>query len=177
MSRARVINLIGGPGCGKSTTAADLYSLMKKSGQSVELVTEVAKDYVWDESYKLLRDQIFIFGQQYHNQWRLRDRVDWVITDSPLLLNLYYSSDRSETFFKLIVEKFYDFDNLVYFIDRGVSEFSQEGRVHTYEQSIKADSDIKELLTSYGIPFEIVDQNSAAREIFNFVSKYNFAKE
>ena len=113
MSRARVINLIGGPGCGKSTTAADLYSLMKKSGQSVELVTEVAKDYVWDESYKLLRDQIFIFGQQYHNQWRLRDRVDWVITDSPLLLNLYYSSDRSETFFKLIVEKFYDFDNLV----------------------------------------------------------------
>ena len=45
----KVINLFGGPGCGKSTTAADLFARMKLRGLSVELVTEYAKDVVWDE--------------------------------------------------------------------------------------------------------------------------------
>ena len=47
-----VINLFGGPGCGKSTIAAELFAILKKQGYEVELVTEYAKDKVWEESLK-----------------------------------------------------------------------------------------------------------------------------
>jgi predicted ATPase len=59
----KVINLYGGPGTGKSTTAAALFALMKREGYNVELVTEFAKDLVWTERNKELGDQIYIFGK------------------------------------------------------------------------------------------------------------------
>ena len=40
----KVINLYGGPGTGKSTTAAALFALIKREGYNVELVTEFAID-------------------------------------------------------------------------------------------------------------------------------------
>ena len=41
-----VVNFFGGPGCGKSTTAAFLFGHMKVSDYKVELIHEVAKDFV-----------------------------------------------------------------------------------------------------------------------------------
>ena len=48
-----VINFFGGPGCGKSTTAAELFAKMKKANYKVELVHEVAKDFIWEEAQHL----------------------------------------------------------------------------------------------------------------------------
>ena len=45
-----VVNLFGAPGAGKSTGAAYIFSKLKMSGINVELVTEFAKDKVWEES-------------------------------------------------------------------------------------------------------------------------------
>ncbi len=46
--RLKVINLWAGPGAGKSTTAAGLFNLMKIRGYNVELVTEFAKEMVYE---------------------------------------------------------------------------------------------------------------------------------
>ena len=46
-----VINLIGGPGCGKSTIAAELFSRLKKMGVTCELVTEYIKG---DNNYEII---------------------------------------------------------------------------------------------------------------------------
>ena len=54
----KVINLVGGPGCGKSTTAAGLFYELKRRDYSVELVTEYAKSRVWEDSLRTLNDQI-----------------------------------------------------------------------------------------------------------------------
>lgn len=43
----KYINFFGGPGSEKSTSAAQLFSRMKKQRMNVELVTEVAKDFLW----------------------------------------------------------------------------------------------------------------------------------
>lgn len=43
-----VINLFGVPGAGKSTGAAYIFARLKMLGINTELVTEFAKDKVWD---------------------------------------------------------------------------------------------------------------------------------
>ena len=43
-----VINLFGVPGSGKSTGAAYIFSRLKMAGINAELITEFAKDKVWE---------------------------------------------------------------------------------------------------------------------------------
>ena len=62
----KVINLYGGPGSGKSTTAAGLFSLMKIEGQRVELVTEFARDEINSGNAHRLQNQDWIFAHQHH---------------------------------------------------------------------------------------------------------------
>ena len=86
-----VINLWGAPGSGKSTTAAGLFFLMKINKFKVELVTEYAKDLVWDRRDSMFGNQLSIFSEQNWRLHRLRDHgVDYVITDSPLFLPVFY---------------------------------------------------------------------------------------
>jgi hypothetical protein len=53
----KVINLWAGPGAGKSTTAAGLF-LMKLTGRRVELVTEYAKEVVYDQDPTRIKNQL-----------------------------------------------------------------------------------------------------------------------
>lgn len=48
MKNALVVNLFGGPGCGKSTTMARLFADLKTRGLNVEMVSEFAKDLVYE---------------------------------------------------------------------------------------------------------------------------------
>ena len=85
-----VINLIGSPGSGKSTLAALLFGEMKKLGYSVDLVTEYAKELVWEERNATFDDELYIFAKQNHRIFRLNEKVDFIVTDAPLLQKLYY---------------------------------------------------------------------------------------
>lgn len=85
------INLFGGPGVGKSTRAAELFAEMKKEGESVELVTEVAKDFIWEERSSTMKIQPYVTIKQYRNLERLKGKVDYVITDAPILLGCVYA--------------------------------------------------------------------------------------
>lgn len=87
----KYINLFGGPGVGKSTTAASLFVEMKKAGYKVELVTEVAKDFVWEDRQTTLTLQPYITIKQWRNLARVKGKVDCVITDAPILMGCVYS--------------------------------------------------------------------------------------
>ena len=88
-----VVNLYGGPGAGKSTGSAYVFSRLKEAGVTAELVTEFAKDLTWDHS-RAIRDQMFVFGTQYHRLARLElDGVQVAVTDSPLLLSVVYAKN------------------------------------------------------------------------------------
>jgi predicted ATPase len=87
----KYINIFGGPGTGKSTTAAMLFVEMKKLGFNVELVTEVAKDFVWEDRSTTLTIQPYITIKQFRNLVRLKGKVDYVITDAPILLGCVYA--------------------------------------------------------------------------------------
>lgn len=49
-----VINLFGGPGSGKSTGAAYIFSQLKMKGINCELITEYAKDKTWEKNFVAL---------------------------------------------------------------------------------------------------------------------------
>lgn len=51
-----VVNLFGAPGAGKSTGAARIFSNLKMAGINAELVTEFAKDKVWEENKAVFND-------------------------------------------------------------------------------------------------------------------------
>lgn len=141
----KVINLFAGPGCGKSTTAAALFAMMKRRGLNVEMITEFAKDLVWTERNKELGDQIYIFGKMYHKLWRLRDKVDYVITDSPLPFCYYYDRENILHFKELVMEAFNTFDNVNFVLHRNFP-YQQEGRYQNEEEADKVNDEILEMM-------------------------------
>ena len=144
-----VINLIGGPGSGKSTLAAELFVEMKKRHMNTELVTEYVKDKVWEESFAMMENQLYLFGKQHHRMWRLSKKCDIVVTDSPLILSLYYGSKCntpcSPTFMKLVVEEFNKYDNINIVLKRA-NRYNPLGRMQTEDEARQVDNELLEIV-------------------------------
>lgn len=148
-----VANLYGGPGTGKSTMAARVFSELKELGYNAELVTEYAKDLTWQKSTYVLGNQIHIFGEQQHRLWRLKEGVDIVVTDSPLPQGLLYCNP-SDTFVKLVMEEFHKFQNINVSLRR-VKAYNPKGRNQTLDEAKLLDLQIKTLVWKLGVVFDL----------------------
>ena len=151
----KYINLFGGPGTGKSTTAAALFVEMKKAGYKVELVTEVAKDFVWEDRSTTLSIQPYITIKQYRNLIRLKDKVDYVITDAPILLGCVYAdlyaSHLPASYKQFIVDLHkQELDPSVNIVLRRAFDYDSTGRYQTEKQAEGIDAAIVEVLQSSG---------------------------
>jgi len=158
MNGALTINLFGGPGSGKSTTAAAVFSLLKMHDINAELITEFAKDLAWEERFITMNNQVYIWGKQYHKMWRVKDHVDVMVTDSPLLLGLIYGERNPECFNEMILHSFNTFDNMNYFLLR-MKSYNPKGRVQTKEKAKQLDDEISTALSENNIRFKIVPGN------------------
>jgi len=108
--KTTVINLFGGPGVGKSTLQADLYADMKKRGCRVEMVREVAKKWAWDDREITALDQLNIIGEQIKDESELYGKVDFIITDSPIMLGAFYMDyNHGELFMQKMVQEYMEF--------------------------------------------------------------------
>lgn len=152
----KVINLFAGPGAGKSTAAAGLFHIMKNHGHKVELVTEYAKDIVWADRHKELNDQLYITAKQNHRLFLLKDKVEWAITDSPLLLSAVYCRMMPSSYIPFLVDVFHDYDNYAVVVRR-TKPYVLFGRNQTEEEAKELDSKIHGLVTSYVQPNKILD--------------------
>ena len=150
-----VTNLFGGPGLGKSTLAAGVFSLLKLHGVNAEYVPEFAKDLTWEERHKTLANQYYIWAKQYHRMWRLSGEVDVIITDSPLLLTLMYG-EICDTHRDTVLQTFGDtFDNVNYVLHR-VKDYNPKGRNQTLQEAREVDASVTEMLQSKQIPYTTV---------------------
>lgn len=152
-----VVNLFGAPGSGKSTGAAYIYSYLKARGIDAELVTEFAKDLVWDGREDLLndgKDQPYIFGEQLYRMNRCRDKVKVIVTDSPLPLSIVYNKSEilGENFNQVVMDCFNSFDNLSYFLVRSKA-YSQNGRMQTEQESDNLMEMILDMMAEREIPY------------------------
>jgi len=159
MKNPLIINLIGGPGCGKSTAASGLFYALKKLQANVELSSEWVKSKVYEESFHCMDDQLYIFAKQHHKLFVLQDKVDVIVTDCSLLNSLVYG-ERDEYFDALVLNQFNKFNNLNIIIRRK-QEYDTNGRVESKEEALKIDNMYKEIMDKHNIPYLEIDNVDA----------------
>ena len=171
MKKLKVINLFAGPGAGKSTLRADLFGLMKKNQKDVEEVTEFAKDKTWEKNFSALSDQLFVLANQNRRLDRLKDQVEWVVSDSPILLGVHYKTPDylPQNFENLIFELWDTYENYNFFIERN-HPYDPVGRNQTEEEAMRIDESIINMLNQSGIPFTTIKSGDIAHyQIYNSV--------
>ena len=175
-----LVNLFGAPGAGKSTGAAYVFSKLKMAGVNAELVTEFAKDKVWEESKAVFDNQAYIFGKQYFRISRCYDKVDVIVTDSPLLLSILYNHDivLGETFNALVRRVFGSFNNLNFLLTR-VKGYNPAGRFQTEQESdilaLQLEGLLKQERVEYlNVPGSIEGYDQIVEDIINEI---NYQKE
>jgi hypothetical protein len=160
-----ILNLYGGPGTGKSTTAAGVFHQLKLLGVNCEMASEWAKEKVWAGEEVTLNNQLYVFGKQYHRIWRLLGKVDIVVTDSPLLLSVLYYKDENPYFTEMVAFEYSRLNNLDVLLGR-VKKYNPAGRLQSEEKAKHLDVAIKEILDSINPTYiNIPADASAVQEI------------
>jgi len=160
-----IVSLYAGPGTGKSTTMAGVFAELKMNDINCEMAPEFAKEKVWEKSFDVLKNQIYIFGKQYHTIERLRDKVDVIITDSPLLLSLIYDTTDLPEFKNLVLAVNNRFKMLNFFLRRN-KKYNPSGRMQNEEEAKIIDLRIKKLLDDNNIVYESI---AAGRDAIEFI--------
>lgn len=159
-----VINAFAGPGAGKTTSCLEIAEKLKKQGFVTEYVQEYAKELVYDNHLTMLdghyEHQFAILNEQMKRINRLYGKVDFIVTDSPILLNnTYLNEDKNTEVYSAYsdsVNKLYGlYNNFNYFVERDTSVFEKEGRIHNLEQSIAIDNELKNMLHNNQIDFVV----------------------
>ena len=152
-----VINLFGGPGCGKSTVASLLYGELNAKGKNVELVQECAKSWVYFDRKPGEYDPLYFLGQQSFNESVLYGKVDYIVTDSPILLAGVYQEYQSQflrNYVKIAARKFMqhaESNGIVYhnFLLARPNSYNRSGRFENLEQAKELDDLISTSLSKF----------------------------
>lgn len=158
----KVVNFFGGPGCGKSTCAAKLYSELKQMGICAEMVTEYDQGHGLGAPRERARGSLYMFAKQAGRLRRLQGQVDVVITDAPLLMQLIFQRrlGAPQALLDLTRHEARQFDCWNYFLRR-VKPFDQRGRVEDEATARSMDRDILQLLVDERVEFNVVDGDAS----------------
>lgn len=137
-----------------STGATYIFSRLKMHGVNCELITEVAKDFTWEENKQALDCQEYVFGNQSFRMKRCREKVDVIITDSPLLLGIFYNTNPvlGEHYEQLVLDVFNTYDNMNYGLVRD-KPYNPIGRNQTEAESDEIGDRIQFFLDDHNIPY------------------------
>lgn len=165
------INFYGGPGIGKSTLAARTFAMLKAQGIRSEFVGEFAKDLVYDKAYDVMADQTYLFAQQNHRLWRLKNSgVEVAVCDSPLLLNIAYNQDPNNGYFnQFVVDTYKRYVNFDYVLERNPEYWEIDKRGGDVQDAIKMDNKIDAILLDVWHNFPQKVDISCEQYVYHFV--------
>lgn len=165
--------MYGGPGTGKSTTCAGLFYKLKLEGYNCEMNREYIKEWCWEDRDVLEGDQTYFFSKMSRKERiYIKNSLDFIITDSPLILTHFYglkydpyeqkyntSLNMLKNHHEFCKENGYKVEH--YFLTR-FKEYNSAGRYQDEAQAKQLDVDIKEMLDSLNIEYKTIDADNHA---------------
>lgn len=179
-----IVNLYGGPGTGKSTTAALIFAKLKQLGHNAELVREYVKEWAWENRHPGPFDQFYFFGKQSRKESLLYGKVDFIVTDSPVSLAAFYaqkfSCPTTANGIATVVDAFYTAGKAAghrymdVFLER-TKAYNPKGRFQTEGEAVAMDNQMEQFLLDSGLPMwycgtEEADINNLVVQIETFKS-------
>jgi nicotinamide riboside kinase len=167
------VGIIGGPGAGKTTTVAGVFSKIKRANINAALVQEFARDEInrgWTQ--KSLGDQFRILMKQREREDIIPPQVAVKITDSPALLSYYYgivsfdARERSDVM--TLPDLYYEFLTDLHRYDllillKRTKPYQNDGtRAQTEAESDQTYEDLKVLLRLHGVEYVEIDGDDDA---------------
>lgn len=164
-----VVNLFGGPGCGKTTLAHELTAALSRRGLICEYAPEYAKDLTWDAASDdeetasaarsalgpSIEQQRAVHDEQMRRINRPYGSVDAVVTDSPAIISWAYTDgneDGIEEFREYMLREFMSHRNLNLLVSREVP-YEQIGRNEDEETARRKDGIMLDILRRTCEPF------------------------
>ena len=177
--KGTIINLVGGPGTGKSLYSSYLFTMLKLEGYNVEITQEYAKDLVWRKKYEILRNQHIVSYHQYQALKGASKYVEAVITDGSLIHSYYYNrySDINYSNVELTEERIdmflNKFNNIVIYLKRNPKyPYQKEGRYQTEEEAKDIDKKMKKILKEKKIKYiEVMADMDNTDEMLKYIIK------
>jgi deoxyadenosine/deoxycytidine kinase len=166
---SKIINIFGGPGIGKSSIAAGITYKLKKNHISCDQPYEFPKLLAWDDNHSAIQDQLYVLANQHRGIVKSYGKVDYIVLDSPILLSLTYrnyykgteypSSLYGESFDKMVLDTFNQYDNINIVLDRADGVHNNDERYQNLEESKELDIVIENSLIENNIPFHKIKVN------------------
>lgn len=156
-----VVNVVGGPGVGKSTIYSLIYAGLKIQGHSAEQVQERAKSLVWAGQFDVLDNQYYVSTLQNTDLAAVYRKVKFVVTDGSLLHGLYYNRNNStnvcnvELTEKKILQMYNSYANINILLTRGDFPYEQAGRIQTRTEAVDVDNELVNILDSHGVVYKV----------------------
>lgn len=175
-----VINVLGGSGIGKSTTAAKVFGELKDRSEVAELVREFVKEWAWAGKKVGPFGQSILYGQQLERESSLYNKVEFIVTDSPLILCPVYQkhyngheSIKYSVFKDLQLAQENDVYHLNFLLKR-MKPFDPRGRYEDEKTAKLIDNKVEAFLIYHGIDYLTVDCNDEDRVKFITDTAVNF---
>ena len=162
----KLINIYGAPGAGKSTSASGLFFELKKKGYKVELAYEWIKFKVYEGTPYPFQDQIYAFAKQNKQIAQLKNHVDYIITDSPLLMSLHYGKNLPKSFQQLVLDCYNNYENYNFLVKRNHA-YQDCGRLQSEQESDAMQKEIEDVLKNNGIPYVVLNSNECVSRIIS----------
>jgi hypothetical protein len=156
------ISLFGGPGLGKSTLAAKIFSELKIKGHDIELVSEYIKNWAYDGRKPKGFDQLYVFAKQIHAEDVLiQSGVKHLVTDSPIMMQVAYAMKYNFSSWAELLTIAQTFEtinpSINIFLDRTGIPYEQKGRYENYKEALTMDDKILDLLKDNHMNYHLVN--------------------
>ncbi len=173
----KIINILGGSGVGKTTTAAGLFYEMKKQGIKCELVQEFVKLWAYQGRDILQQDQALILEKQYAREAPYYGKVDYIITDSPFILSPIYerfnydANDTEKPALNIMKQAADNGMEHVNFLLNRTKPFSGHGRYEDEETAKKIDVAVKDFLVYNNLDYYEVTKTDQDHKVYEIMQQ------
>lgn len=155
--KTTIINFFGGPCCGKTTASMLVASKLRMRGISAEWIPEYAKSLSWRQDFGTLDNQVLVTAMQWQRQRDLCGKVDFIVTDAPILQGLVYDKLNLKGFDQLVADIHGRSESInILLRRRDDHECDNNGRHHTYPEAVLLDMKIEQILISNEVHYAAI---------------------